>query len=328
MSEPLRVAVIGAGNIARAHARAYAVQEPGACRLVGFADVVAENAERMAGEFGGQAFTDAVKMLDELRPDAVSVCTPPVWHAEQATLALERGVPVLCEKPFTADGPSARALAERSRRLGVLLMPAHCHRFHGPVQQLKEMLDAGKLGRVLHFQNRFAFQWKGLLDTWFVRKNVAGGGILLDTTVHSIDLFRHLVGEVAWVSAQVSRTLTSEVEDSAAILLRSENGALGEIACSWVSPPGEATVRVYGSAGTALLDYTDEHLLRYALEGSTGWAETRHTGPDRFAGEVAHFLHCVRTGEPPRVTAEDGARALAIIDAAYRSAETGVGQAV
>ena len=157
---------------------------------------------------------------------------------------------------------------------------------------------------------------------------MAGAGILLDTTVHSVDLFRHLVGEVAWVSAQVSRTVTTEVEDSAAILLRSGTGALGEIACSWVSPPGEATVRLYGTEGSAVLDYDDETLLRYSASGSGGWVELRYPGPDRFTNEVAHFLDCIVGSAAPAVTPEDGARAVEIIDAAYRSAAAGTGVAV
>ncbi len=327
MAKPLRIAIIGAGNIARAHARAYAAQA-GRAELVACADTVLSQAEALAREYGARPYGDVARMLDEVRPDAVSVCTPPVFHADCARSALERGIPVLCEKPLTADGASARALAARARTLGGLLMPAHCHRFHGPVQSLKELLVAGKLGRVLHFQNRFAFRWPGVEDTWFAHKAVAGAGILLDTTVHSIDLFRHLAGEVAWVSAQVSHTVTTEVEDSAAILLRSSDGALGEIACSWVSPPGEATVRLYGTEGSALVDYDDETLLRYNTSGSGGWVELRYSGRDRFANEVAHFLDCIATGATPAVTPEDGARAIEIIDAAYRSAAEGTGVAV
>jgi len=329
MSRPLRIAIIGAGGIAHAHTRAYQAQPAGQCQIVGYADIIADKAEKMAQEFGGQAYTDINEMLSQLKPDAVSVCTPPVYHAEHATLALERGIPVLCEKPFTTDGPSARALAQRARELQVLLMPAHCHRFHGPAQQLKELIATGKMGRLLHFQNRFAFRWEGFQNTWFARKSVAGGGMLLDTTVHSIDLFRYLVGEVAWVSALVSQTVATEVEDSAAILLRSSDGAMGEIACSWVSPPGEATVRLYGTEGTGIIDYgVDQGALRYWTRDTNGWISLPYSGPDRFANEVAHFLECVRTGAEPRVTAEDGARAIEIIDAAYRAAATGSGQKV
>jgi UDP-N-acetylglucosamine 3-dehydrogenase len=326
MVKPLRIVIIGAGNIARAHARAYAAQPPDQCQIVGCCDVLAAQADKLAGEFGGQAYTQTERMLAELRPDAVSVCTPPAYHLEQATLALEKGIPVLCEKPFSVDGPSARRLAGTARRLGVLLMPAHCHRFHGPVQQLKELIEAGKLGRLTLLQNRFAFKATTVLESWFVRKDVAGGGVLLDTAVHSVDLFRHLAGEVTWVSAQVSRTVTAEVEDSASLLLRSATGAIGQISCSWVSPPGEATVRLYGSAGSALLDYNEDNLLHYALDGTPGWAETQFKGPDRFANEVAHFMDCVRSGREPIVTPEDGARAIEIIDAAYRSAASGTAQ--
>ena len=329
MSTPLRIAIIGAGGIAHAHARAYTAQGGGVCQLVGYADIKLAQAEGMAREYGGRAYTDAARMLDELHPDAVSVCTPPTFHAQYAGMALERSIPVLCEKPMTADAASARALAAQSRRLGVLLMPGHCHRFHGPAQALKELIAAGKLGRVLQFENRFAGRLEGVVNTWFTRKDVAGAGMLLDTGVHSLDLFRYLVGEVTWVCAQTLAAEATEVEDTGAILLRSIDGVIGGISFSWMTPPGEWTVRLYGSAGTAVLDYgVDGGALRYWTKDSGDWVQLPNPGPDRFVNEVAHFLQCVRTDAQPRVTAEDGARAIEIIDACDRSVESGCGVAV
>jgi predicted dehydrogenase len=317
---PIRVALIGAGGIARAHARAYAAQ-PGRCRVVAVADVAANKAESLAAEFGCQAFSDVNAMLEQVHPDAVSVCTPPAAHLSCVRAAVEQGIAVLCEKPLSHDLRTAREMVALAGGADVLLMTALCHRFHGPMMQLKAMIDAGKLGQPLHFHNRFAFRFKGVENTWFVVPEIAGGGILIDTLVHSIDLFRYLIGEVSAVSAQVSTTLPIAVEDSAVVMLRSKGGVPGVCSCSWVSPPGQAVVQVFGSEGTATIDYnSNDGQLCYRAIGDEGWVTVPYAGPDRFVNETAHFLECVAEGRQPRVDGSEGAQVIAIIEAAYRAA--------
>ena len=197
-------------------------------------------------------------------------------------------------------------------------MTAFCHRFHGPVRLLKGLIRDGKLGTVIQFYNRFSGKFSGVEQRWFSQAEIAGGGNLMDTTVHSIDLFRFLIGEVKAVSAQTRTVLPIAVEDSASLLLRSDSDVMGELSCSWVTQPGEAIIRVYGTDGTAEINYAVQPSLRYWSEGS--WIEVPYEGPDRFYGEVRHFLECVRDGVTPQITVRDGARAIALLDAAYRSA--------
>lgn len=320
---PLRVALIGAGGIAQAHARAYAAQ-PESCELVAVSDIALARAEALASTFGCPAYQDASAMLEQAKPDAVSVCTPPAVHLQCVRAAVERGVAVLCEKPLSYDLRTANEMVAMAQERGVPLMTALCHRFHGPVMQLKELIDAGKLGRLILFQNRFAFRFEGVEKTWFVVPAVSGGGVLIDTEVHAIDLFRYLVGEVATVGAHTSSTLPIAVEDSAVVMLTSQDGIPGVISCSWVSPPGEASIHIYGTEGTAAIDYNaQQEQLRYRLAGETSWQPVPYDGPDRFVNETAHFIECVAEGRRPRVDGREGARVMAIIEAAYRAARNG-----
>jgi len=109
------------------------------------------------------------------------------------------------------------------------------------------------------------------------------------------------------------------VEDSAALLVRSTSGVIGEISCSWVTPPGEAVIRLYGTEGVAELDYNAQPNLRYRLLGGE-WTTVPYEGPDRFAGETRHFLECVRDGVTPSITVRDGARVMELLAQAYHSA--------
>lgn len=317
--DKIRVAIIGSGGIATgAHAPAYAANSD-LCELVACADVSQEAADKFATRYNCASYTDVARMLDEVHPDAVSICTPPVGHLPSVRLAAARGIAILCEKPMTRTVAEADEMVALVERAGIVFMTAFCHRFHGPVQQLKALIDQGKLGTVMQFYNRFSGRFAGVENRWFSQAEIAGGGNLMDTTVHSIDLFRYLAGEVRAISAQLRTVLPIQVEDTATLLVRSASDVLGELSCSWVTQPGEAVIRVYGTEGTAEIDYSADPSLRYWSAGT--WVQVPYQGPDRFYGEIRHFVECVRDKHTPAITVRDGARAIALLDAAYRSAQ-------
>ena len=315
----IRVAVIGAGGIAAAHLRSYASHAE-RCEIVGVADVLESAAQEKAATFGGRAFDDGERMLDAVKPDALSICTPPKFHLPAVTAAAARGIAILCEKP------PARNLAETEAMVaattpGTLLQFAFCHRFHPPLRALQALIQSGRLGRLAQIENRFGFRFARAGASWFTDADIAGGGILIDTLAHSIDIFRALTGdEVESAQAQVSSTLPIVVEDSASLLLRSRGGILGSLNCSWVTPVSEAIVRVYGTEGQALLDYNTEAGLRYKLADDADWTEQRFDEPDRFVAQADCFLRCIETGERPLVGGEDGMAVMRVIEAAYESA--------
>ncbi len=315
----IRIAVIGAGGIAAAHLRSYASHAE-RCEVVGIADVVESAAQEKAAQFGCRAFSDGERMLDAVKPDALSICTPPKFHLPAVLAAAARGIAVLCEKP------PARTLAETEAIVaattpGTLLQFAFCHRFHPPLRALQALIQSGRLGQLAQIENRFGFRFARAGRSWFTDADIAGGGILIDTLAHSIDIFRALTGDkVESAQAQVSSTLSTEVEDSASLLLRSRGGILGSLNCSWVTPVSEAIVRVYGTEGQALLDYNAEAGLRYKLADDADWTEQRFDEPDRFLAQADCFLRCIETGERPLVGGEDGLAVMRVIEAAYESA--------
>jgi predicted dehydrogenase len=317
----VRVGVIGCGGIGRTHLDAYRAN---GVQPVALADANAETLERAAAEYGGRPYADGRAMLDAERLDAVSICTPPALHRPMAIAALGAGAAVLCEKPMATTIEDCEAMAAEARHAGKLLTVGFCHRFQPHVERLREMIEGGELGTTLMFRNRFAGHLAGVEQTWFARPDVAGGGVMFDTCVHSVDLFRHLVGEPDEVKAIVSTTATPlgpalEVEDTAIISLRTLAGVLGVIEASWRTPPGEWTVTVYGTAGAATIDYGAGELRVRTVE-QPEWQVVDVPPGDRFEREIADFLRCVREGATPRVSAEDGVAATRILVAAYASA--------
>jgi len=313
-----RIAVIGAGGIAGAHLRAYAAQAE-RCEIVGTADVDETAAQARADEYGGEAFTDGVALLEQLRPEAVSICTPPKYRIPFVEAAAARGIAVLCEKPPARTLAETQFIVDAMR--GGTLQFAFCHRFHAPLNAAQDLIRSGKLGALAQIENRFAFRFARAGKSWFTEADIAGGGILIDTLVHSIDIFRALTGqEIVAAQAFLSSTLPIEVEDSASLLVRSSGGVLGTLNCSWVTPIAESFVRIHGSEGQAVIDYNAAAGLRYKLAEDADWTEPHLDAPDRFARQAAHFLDCVEGKSSPLVRGEDGLAVMRVIESAYKSA--------
>ena len=323
MEQP-RVGVVGCGTIGRTHLDAYRAN---GVSPVALADSSAEALRAAVEAYGGRGYADYGDLLRSGEVDAVSICTPPSSHRDIAVAALGAGVAVLCEKPMTTTVEDAEAMAAAARGSSAFLTVGFCHRFQPQIERLRELAGNGDLGAVLMFRNRFAGHLKNVEKTWFAQPALSGGGVLMDTCVHSVDLFRFLVGDPARVDAVVATTESAlgpalSVEDTGVILLRTATGVLGTIEASWRTPPGEWVVTVYGTNGTAEVDY-DTGELRIRTTGNPAWQTVDVPPGDRFHREIAHFLACVAGDTTPRVTVEDGVAAVRILAAAYASAANG-----
>ncbi len=291
-------------------------------KVVACADIRQEAARQLASEHGARAYTNGRRLLADHRVDIAVICTPTPSHAEFIQAAAARGKHIFCEKPLAFSAAEAREMVDAAQKHRVLLMTAFCHRFHDPVMRAKKLIDSGRLGRIVMYRNRFGGAIP-MAESWFGSKAQGGGGALLDTAVHSADLFRFLVGEAAAVAATAATLVQRlDVEDCAAVLVRAASGAIGVIEASWSTPYAVNDIEIYGERGAAIVDY-DRDVMRYRVEGMKRWRTVRAQAPDRFAREVGHFVSCVRGEEQIQVSGVDGLRAQLIIEAAYRSAATG-----
>ena len=315
MAEQVRIGIIGCGGMGHAHASAYGADPRG--RIVAVADSDKGRAQALGESTGAKPYADAGRMLTKERLDAVSVCTPPAAHLEATLAALDGGCHVLCEKPLAMNGAQAGRMGKRAAARERLLVTAFCHRFHEPNLEAKRLIGEGRMGKVLQFRNRFA----GMISMegrWFGERKVSGGGTIIDTSIHSIDLFRYLVGDAVSVSARLATMVQPiKVEDGSMILLQTADGVMGSIEACWSSPVSGAVVEVYGSQGTLIVDY--ETGLRYRTAAMKSWRRPKLSGPDRFILQARHFLDCVLGEREPMVTGRDGWMAARIADAAYRS---------
>ena len=176
--------------------------------------------------------SDLAECLERNRPDAFVLATPNDLHVAQGLACVAAGVPVLVEKPLAADGRTGRTLVEAAARAGVALLVGH-HRRHNPlIAATKARVESGEIGEILAVN---ALCWLCKPDDYFdtAWRGKAGAGPIFINLIHDVDLLRHLVGEIASVQAieRASRR-GGGTEDSAAILLRFESGALGTMSVS------------------------------------------------------------------------------------------------
>ena len=314
--------VIGCGSFARTFAAA--IQGELADINLYFASRDAGRASAFAAEFEGvDSFGSYESAVADRRVDGVYVCTPHYLHLEHSRLAASAGKHILLEKPLARTAAEARAIVAVCADAGVTLMVAENYRFMPPVQAAKEMIDRGALGtlRLAQLQEDFPFQPSG----WRNDAELNGGGVLIDGGIHKASILAYLAGNPTEVyAAAVPSALPGlAAEDGVVAMLRYADGMVGVINHSWSAGPHNPRpwVSVSGSAASIAFD----------LGG--GWVDTidaagRHrqtldNDPAGIAAMAREFRQCVQEGRPPAMSGEEGARDVALVQAAYQSMRTG-----
>jgi predicted dehydrogenase len=341
---PLKLALIGAGNIGRRHLQAI-LPNP-AYKAAAIADPTPA-AEAFAREHGIAYFADAERMLDDIRPDGAIVASPNQHHLPGGLACIERGVPVLVEKPLADSLGDAFRLTDAAAQAGVPLLVGH-HRRHNPIlHRAAELIAEGAVGRV----TAVACLWLSRKpDDYYQiawRREVGGGPVLINA-IHDIDALRMLCGEIETVHAATADGARNfAVEDTAAAVLRFASGALGTLTLSdavsapwnweWNSQenpfyPHEplSSLFITGTRGAL----TVPGLEHWWHEPGQGWGDplTRCRVPvapgDPYVEQMRNFAAVIRGEAAPVVSGLEGARTLAatlaIKESAARGAAVGV----
>ncbi|WHY21399.1 Gfo/Idh/MocA family oxidoreductase [Paenibacillus sp. G2S3] len=330
----IKVAVIGCGTISKKrHIPEYAANPN--VELVAFCDLVLERAEVYAQQYGGRAYTSYEEMLKAEKPDAVSVCTPNVLHAPCAIAVANAGAHVLVEKPMATNTPDALAMIEAARKNGVFLMAGQNQRLMPPHQKAKEILQTGKMGKVISFRTSFGHpgpeRWSiDGRDSWFFRKEEAIMGAMGDLGVHKADLIRWLLGdEVAEVAAFVN-TLHKEgtdVDDNATCILRMKSGTVGTLVASWTYYKGgdNSTVLWCENGVMHIGTHPVDQVIVELRDGSVekyqvgAMATNEKQVP---SGIMDAFVESIVTNTPPSISGEEGLKSLEVILAAFESQDS------
>jgi len=320
---PLRVAVIGLGNMGKHHVRHWK-SLPGAS-LVAVCDSHQERADQFSKEYNCKAYTSLETLLESESLDAVSLTAPTFLHFELAKALITRGISVLIEKPISETVEQANILIQLAKEHGVTLMVGHIERFNPAVVALKEFIDGGHLGTIVSVISRRA----NVFPSQMKDANVA-----IDLAVHDIDIVNYLLGQTPIdCTSHFGNALIQSRPDHLDLFLRYPS-ASGFIQVNWITPTPIRKLHVTGTKGYIDLDYKDKTATFYpSVFEKTSESVANDTvrflqaepvplsvsSNDALRDELLHFLSCVISKTQP-VT--DGAAGLLALQWALNALTT------
>lgn len=250
--KPIRIALIGAGYIAKEHARALA-QVPQA-RLTTVFDAAGDRAQELANAHGLKAVASFEAALDGV--DMAWLCSPPLLHEEQILRAIEAGRAVFCEKPLTLSLAACARIEAAVTKSGAFFAVGHSNRYYPAYQKAQEIFAAGTLGSFVSvWSQRIGYYPRRLFPPWRLDP-AQSGGMTVEVGVHEIDFLHWIGGEVESVFAQRACAVINppDFDDSLSAVLRFRRGGFGRLDLSWASGTDIARRGIHGDKGALMVD--------------------------------------------------------------------------
>lgn len=343
----IKVGIIGTGSISNLHMSGYKKLQD--VEVVAVCDINKDRAQDYAKQYKVKnVFDNYEEMLKMSELDAVSVCTWNDSHAQIAIAALKAGKNVLCEKPPALNADEARLMKQAQEETGKLLMIGFVRRFGKNTKVIQDFLSNGSLGDI-YYAKTSCIRRCGNPGGWFSDKKRSGGGPLIDLGVHMIDLVRFLIGKpkAVTVSGATFSKIGNrnnvlmfdryrpadegdycDVEDMAVAMIRFDNGTVLNVETSFSQhiKDEKLTLELYGTKGGAVIEpefeiYTES--LNYLIDAKPRLTEDEDPFLANFIAETEHFVDCIKNGTKCLNPVEDGVELMKILDAVYKSAETG-----
>ncbi len=333
----LNFALVGCGRIAVRHAELLGAGQVAGARLAAVCDVVETKAKKIGEQFGVPWYTDMHVMAKQDGIDAFVILTESGRHAEHTIALAPYRKHILVEKPMALTLDDADAMIRDCDRYGVKLFVVKQNRFNVPVVRLRQALEADRFGKLVLGTVRVRWcrpqkyydqdAWRG---TWAL-----DGGVLTNQASHHVDLLEWMMGDVDTVFAKSTTALVDvETEDTAVVVLKFRNGALGVIEATTATRPRdlEGSISILGEKGSVVIG-------GFAVNQMTTWqfsepAPDDDTVMERFSvnppnvygfGHHAYYQHvvdCIRDDKQQLVDGLEGRRSLELIMAIYESIET------
>jgi predicted dehydrogenase len=336
----LGVAIVGYGLSGRFfHAPLVAATD--GMQVVSVVTASASRREQVAAELPGvRPVSDVQELWSGTEPELVVVATPNSSHVPIASAALERGVPVVVDKPLAVSAQDAEALVARAQRAGVTLTVFHNRRWDSDQLTLRRLMAEGALGQVARYESRFE-RWRPEADAGKWRESTPpdqGGGVLLDLGSHLVDQALVLFGPVTRVYAEIEARRGAPADDDAFIALRHAGGTVSHLHASAVAPAPGPRLRVQGTEAGFLvpgLDPQEAALRAGERPGGPGWGRPEEWERGRLVagersvpvppepGDWARFYallrDALRSGGSLPVDPWDAVESLRVLEAARRA---------
>ncbi|MDA0323049.1 MAG: Gfo/Idh/MocA family oxidoreductase [Verrucomicrobia bacterium] len=339
----LKVAFIGGGGIAGHHAAQFKKHDD--VEIVAMSDVAAASRKSWAEQYDIPVYADYKKMLREVRPQLTDVCTPNFLHFKPAMDAMQAGSHVFVEKPMAMNARECKAMVARSKKLRRKLVVGFQHRFESRVQFIKEAIEKGRFGKILF--TRVSYYRRRGIPNWgvFGRKELQGGGGLIDVGVHALEQAWYAIGRPkpvavsgnAWTfignDPKKARdikcswpnwdTKTYNVDDLAVGQIRFEDNSILALEVSFAmhNQDEDFNYKIHGEKAGATLDplkiYTDDY--GHMVDVTPAYLPNTDIWEVKMRGVIDHVLH----NGPNLAPGEDGLMVQQMLDGIYQSAAAG-----
>jgi predicted dehydrogenase len=321
-----RFVVIGCGSIGKRHMKN--LRALGAREILGF-DMRADRRAEVEALLG----IETVERLDDAwtrEPDAIVIATPTALHLPLALDAAERGVHLFIEKPLANAWDGVERLIALARQKELVSLVGCNMRFHPGLLMVKRLLGEQAIGRIVAARVEVGqylpdwHPWEDYRQSYSARAAL-GGGVILDA-IHEIDYIHWLLGDVEGVFCLAGKMSCLEIdtEDTAALLLRFKNGAIGEVHLDYIQRAYSRTCHLVGEEGTIHWDYTAGQVRWYSARNENWHCFNNPAGWDTnemYLDEMRHFIDCLARRAAPEQELLEGARLLAIALTAKASAQ-------
>ncbi|MFZ2656376.1 MAG: Gfo/Idh/MocA family oxidoreductase [Victivallales bacterium] len=334
----LKIALVGCGRIAQRHSELLGKGLISGASLAAVCDPRLDRAETIGKKYGVKWYADFKEMMDNEQIDIVSVLTPSGLHAEHVIALARYGKHIIVEKPMALTLDAADEMIKACDANGVRLFVVKQNRFNLPVLKLKEALAGGRFGKIVLGTVRVRWcrpqkyydsdEWRG---TWRY-----DGGVLSNQASHHIDMLEWMLGDVESVFAKGATALVDiEVEDTAVVILKFVNGALGVIEATTATRPKdlEGSISILGEKGSVEIGgFAVNELKTWNFtESLAGDEDVKRkysvNPPDVYCfGHKAYYEHvvdCINNNRHQLVDGLEGRKSLELISAIYESIETG-----
>jgi predicted dehydrogenase len=309
--------------------------------LTAFCDTDRSRAAGFARQYGAgdaQVFEDHHEMFKSASFDLLVIVLPPFAHTDEVSLAAERGIHLLIEKPIALSGELAWQMVAEAERSGIRTQVGFMYRFGAAIQRLKDLVASGEAGKIGLL--RAGYFCNHLHAPWWRYKDKAGGQVF-EQAIHLVDLMRYLDGEVESVFS-LQRNLFHQdvpggytVEDVSGTVLNFRNGAIGTLTASNFAIPWKWTWDLKVIAQKLVADLADSNHASFTFTAlpDPQWdtvfpQENVSSDQDDYLEELLDLEQAIRTGGPTRTPLREGARTLDVVLAAARSAESGLPEKV
>ena len=331
-------ALVGCGRISKRHGEILGENQIPGARLVAVCDKVLNKAEIIAKKYNIPAYSDMHEMMQAESIDVVVVLTESGLHAQHTIQLAPYGAHIVVEKPMALTLDDADNMIEACDNYGVKLFIVKQNRFNVPVVQLRKALENGRFGRLIMGTVRVRWcrpqeyydqdAWRG---TW-----AYDGGVLTNQASHHIDLLEWMLGDVESVFAKSKTALVNiEAEDTAVVILKFRNGALGVIEATTAIRPKdlEGSLSVLGEKGSVEIGGFAVNEMKTwnfseSLDGDSEVIEKYSVNPPNVYGfghqaYYEHVIDCLDNKTSQLVDGLQGRKSLELINAIYESIETG-----